>query len=133
MFITEAEKVLPKGWDCYSSGGGCYHAMKDFTTLRGRKVAVEVHWSGSAQMYHQTGDANILVNSTQLIDDDNWCNYIELAWLKERYDNENNVVNDYSEYDYTDFLFVFDSATQKEIIDSMITFTKIYDEYHYQD
>lgn len=130
MFIPEAEKVLPKGWDAYSSGGGCYHAMKEFETLKGTLVAVEVHWSGGAQMYH-ANDSNRLVASKELEDDNCWCNYVELAWINERFDDENNFVFNYSDYEFTDYLNIFPSEAQKEILLAMMDFTKSYDEYHY--
>jgi hypothetical protein len=127
MFLVEAQKVVDKSWDLYSSGGGCYHGMKEFTTLKGTVVAVEMHAElGGAQMYH---DGNMgLCNAEQVAEDDNWSNYIILAWLNIKYDEQKQ---DYNDYGFSDFLNIFPSDAQKDIIESMLAFAKIYDEYMY--
>lgn len=130
MFTLEVEKLMPTGWDAYSSGGGCYHAMKEFKTITGNVVAVEVHWSGGAQMY-KANEGDKLVASKELEDENCWCNYIELAWINERVDNENAIIMQYDDITFTDYIGVFPHYSQAEIIEAMKIFTKAYDKYMY--
>lgn len=127
MFVVEAEKFMGN-WDVYGSGGGCYHAMKEFITLKGNKVAVEIHGEhGGAQMYHD-GEMN-LCNAEEVAEDDNWSNYILLSWIVINYDNPKE--QDYDDIKVTDMISVFDESIQKEIIEKMKAFAKFYDEYMY--
>lgn len=119
MFILEAEKVLGESWDVYSSGGGCYHALKDYTSLEGKQVGIQLHWSGEAHMYHN--DNKELITIKSLEEDDFWDNYIILAWTTD--DEKVSVEND--------FLGAFSEETQKEIVKAMVNFEKCYDNYMY--
>lgn len=119
MFTIEAEKVLGLEWDVYSSGGGCYHAQKEFTTLDGQIAVVEVHWSGGASMYHN--EDKELVNAKKLAEEDYWSNYIELAWI-------NDFTN---ELEKSEKINVFSEEIQDKIVTAMVKFTECYDAYMY--
>lgn len=131
MFIPEAQKVMSEGWDIYSSGGGCYHAMKDFKTITGKMVAVEVYYEGGAQMYHKDNEPFELVDSNGLQEGDAWCNYVILAWVKEKFDENNEPIFEYDDIEYTDMIGIFPYNTQVEILEGMKTFVKAFDDYYY--
>lgn len=129
MFISVAQKIMGNTWDIYSSGGGCYHARKEFASLKGDLVAVEVHWSGCSTIY-EDGDGNI-VNSKQLEQGDFWCNCLELVWCTDNFDNENNYIWNYDNIEKDENLNLFSAENQEEIIIAMKTFVKSYDDYMY--
>lgn len=124
MFILEVEKHLGEDWEIFSSGGGCYHAVKEFSTIKGEKVAVEVHWNGGASVYHHDDDKNKLAKKEGLYnsDDNLSMNYIELAYIKE------NLPMNYDDIVVEDALHLFSKEVSDEILHTMQTFTKVYDQ-----
>lgn len=127
MFMLESTvKTLQENdWNVYGSGGGCYHAMKEFDTTKGTRVAIEIHHNGGAQMYHN-GDM-VLCDSQSVEEDDNWCNYIILAWIPEEWDENGKCT--YGDYDYSDYFNIFPPQTQKEVLESLQNFLACYNNY----
>lgn len=120
-FITEAQKVVPAGWDVYSSGGGCYHAMKEFD---GKAVEINAEHPG-AQAYHYDDKPTKLANQADLISLDLFPNFVELAWVNTALGRtEMNESNLYGNFSLKDI---------EEIVATMEIIGKVHDRVFLED
>jgi hypothetical protein len=77
-YISKAEAVLPKGWDVYTSGGGCYHASK---TIEG--VAVEIGDEGFANIYKRDDDKTYAETVEEVYANNYDPNYVNICYVSE--------------------------------------------------
>jgi hypothetical protein len=72
-----AKRVLPEGWEVYTSGGGCYHACKDFDG-----IGVEISEGGANVYTHDNSED--LASMSEVVENNLFPNFIELGSI---YDN----------------------------------------------